>query len=568
MKKILLSAALVAVLAAGGFLGYLAYARLGGASNALRYIPARESKDERWGLVDMKGKFLVANEWKDQPSLPSDGIVRVPGKEGYEYYTVEAKPRQVGEAFDQASDFSEGLAAVVRKGGPISLLSTKGEVISVLKELNGEPVERLAAFHGGLAPYENGEGLWGFVNTKGEAVIPAKYRSVGYFHDKVAVVVEVDKDAEGAETEAYAVIDEKGERRFPAKSDVALGSLVTGGLVAFLSEREWGFLNMTGEKAIKPTAKFRSVTPFNGGYAAFSDGDGWGIIDTAGEVVLRPKYGSAIYVGGLVMVSDRGKTGFVNLDGEEIIRTQYEAGLPFFGSTTWVKDGRKFILIDKAGALVTKNDFYQVASLDRVRNHVLGWETPFDDGQTVRSDYVDVARAVDAAFKEITQQRINGISAATGVTDEAMKVLEVAPGDLPTNSAQVESALKQVAPGVDLKLGVEFSGNVQRALGRPRNAYYGDTYVEVTGYEPDSQVRAAAVVAAFSLSGKARGKGRLFADAVKEKLLAAGYEQTADTERRLAFAFKNTAEGEPAEPAIVSISDSRVVVGLRLRAAQ
>lgn len=566
MKKVLLGSIVAAIVAAAAAGAYWFVSRGGGDGVVYRltYVPAKEGKNDRWGMLGMDGEFLVANEWKEEPSLPVDGIVRVPGKEGFEFYTAERKPKQIGGTYYRASLFSEGVAAVVQPGGTIAWIDTNGNEVLGLKDTDGQPVERVAALRNGLAPYQNAEGKWGYLDKAGQPVIPAKYAKVGYFDGGHAVVAESLDKNEGTVEVRYDVIDARGERVFSAPADATLRFELSNGRVAYVSEGDVGFLDLTGEKAIKATSKFHEVLPFFQGYASFGDGEDWGVIDRQGEVVLRNKFEWAFYAGGLVMVTDRGKRGFVNLDGEEIIRPQYDQALPFFGATTFVKEGRKYLLIDKKGVLVTKNDYANLAGLDRILTKVLGWSLPADKDEYVESDFVDFDTAVAAAFKELTPGRINGVTLQTRVTDAAMAALEADPKKLPTYGSRIELPWKQVSPYVSVRNGVSFTGDVQRSLYRPRNAYYGDTYKEFVGYEPDEGVTAVAVGAEFDLSGKAMGKGELLADALKNKLTGLGYTVTADSGDELVFSYPGAPADQPS-PARIKVSPSWVAMLVRLR---
>jgi hypothetical protein len=129
--------------------------------------------------------------------------------------------------------------------------------------------------------YENSK--WGFIDTAGKVVIPARYSRVDGFSEGLA----------------------------PVKVG---GTHAAGGL--------WGFVDRTGKEVIPP--QFEWARPFRGGLAPVQAGDKWGFVDPAGKLVVLPRFESVErFSEGLAAVREGGLWGFIGPDGKYLIRPQY-----------------------------------------------------------------------------------------------------------------------------------------------------------------------------------------------------------------------------------------------------
>ena len=281
-------------------------------SNGLAVI--YDGKERQYHFIDVKNTRLRTDpesfKTKDVFGFNLGGfvdhlfLVEVKGKWGY--MNDEGK-MAIPAIYDEGSNFNGGYANV-KKGGTIVLIDTDGKETAV-----STPVVDVKEFSEGLAPIETKGKKFGFVNTKGEVVIPANFLAVGYFKNGLAWAKTMDEklgyiDQEGnwvikPEFEAgkefdpvsgLARVKKDGKWSYISKSgellnvdadsfgdfSEGLADAKKGGLV--------GFVNKEGEWVIKP--QFEAVRDFHNGYAAARLAGKWGIIDKKGKWVIEAKY--------------------------------------------------------------------------------------------------------------------------------------------------------------------------------------------------------------------------------------------------------------------------------------
>lgn len=149
---------------------------------------------------------------------------------------------------------------------------------------------------GKLIPFEDGD-FMGYKNSKGEIVIPAKYRMAEKF-SKYGIAAVVDDNS-------WAYIDTKGNVLIRPCSWDNFPDEFCNGLARFKKDEMFGFFNQKAEIVIPN--KYSYCSRFSNGLAAFCDGckkqyigeydfykgGKWGYMDTKGLIVIVPIYEEA-----------------------------------------------------------------------------------------------------------------------------------------------------------------------------------------------------------------------------------------------------------------------------------
>lgn len=217
---------------------------------------------------------------------------------------------------------------------------------------------------------------FGFIDTSGALVIPARYGQVMPFKHGVTSV----RLFGGQE---WFLINTRGERLGNQGFSEML--TFTDGLAAFRDKGKTGYVDTAGNIVIQPTLSwggpffngrapitltlgyafidksgaiaikgpFQDTNPFSGGYALVKVKGMRGIIDTTGKWVIPPKYWAlGPYSEGRASVQINRKWGYFDESGSIVIQPKYEFAATFkFGCTTVTLSG-KTGLIDRSGTVV------------------------------------------------------------------------------------------------------------------------------------------------------------------------------------------------------------------------
>ena len=111
---------------------------------------------------------------------------------------------------------------------------------------------------------------------------------------------------------------------------------------------KWGFINNTGDVAIKPI--YDAAGNFSDGLAAVMVGRVWGFIDKSGNMAIDPKF---VLVGAFgddlapIRVGD--KWGYIDKTGATKIEPRFEMAGPFTGGVAQAMFGTQKGYIDKTG---------------------------------------------------------------------------------------------------------------------------------------------------------------------------------------------------------------------------
>lgn len=175
---------------------------------------AAVSKEGKWGFIDKNGREVVPFQY-DWAYNYSEGYAAVckNGKWGYIDNTgKEVIPIQ----YDGAGTFSEGIAFVLGNNLYIAIDKNGEEVFTS----NYTKEDNIYPFKNGLAlvmKWDGGGYLMGFVNTKGEEVIPCIYNGINNFSEGLSLARQDIYYKKGDKVEwerKYGFIDAEGKSTF------------------------------------------------------------------------------------------------------------------------------------------------------------------------------------------------------------------------------------------------------------------------------------------------------------------------------------------------------------------
>ena len=512
----------------------------GSYESKVEYIPFKSDKDNHWGLISPEGKVLFDDEFEECPTVVMNGRFFVEGKDGYELYAAEEKPKQVGgNVWKEVCDFTADVTPAVEKGKPIVLINRDGEVVKDMSRLNGKVVEKMQQFSEGYAVYKTTEGHYGLADTSGEAVIDAKYISLNAVSD--GKLVGIDKKYEAAykageqEKMKYAVLDTKGNvlAEIDGKKIKEVNGFYTDGLMEATVEKGEktcaGLLDEKGEWVVEPSAKVRHIGQAKGKNFVFTDDDHkCGVMNFDGEVVVRAKYDGIIMLEeGIFAVydSDKGSNEswwLIDADGEKIGNEK------FHGFYAYGLGGSKYAIVeedeDNYRFLGTDGEYLELEKgLDicAVRHNTAGF--------AVESDYVDMDGL--AAAIGITREGVDGLN--LGMSAEAAirqgnakdSTISTDPEDY---AYRTEFSYTKDLGAASMPINIHFDERAGEAVTRTvTENYYGYTFSheETVGYRFSATAKVNGVSGGIETSSdKLKGKGKSLYKAVAARLKALGKE--------------------------------------------
>lgn len=266
----------------------------------INYMPVQLQGSNKWSILDVNtGKLVVKDAYTQTPSAVVNDMYYVMNDDGtFNYYNIKNPKIPVNkEVYGSVTGFSEdGLAVASKRGEALCVIDKNCEVV---KELPKE-VNQCSMFSRGMAMYQNDMGMWGYINTKGDTVISARYNVANPFvNEDLAIVVEPDLDNDS--TASYSVINMKGEVQFnvDAKEFGMIQPSFIDGVLPLMKGDSIVCLNKKGEEVPSPNENYkvvekagyksfaRSVT---GNFFVLNKDNKMGVVDPDNKVLVPAKF--------------------------------------------------------------------------------------------------------------------------------------------------------------------------------------------------------------------------------------------------------------------------------------
>lgn len=282
---------------------------------------AVQSYSSFWGFINTKGVLVVPMIYDEEEDF-KNGKTKVlfngktlffdkTGREVIENETITERTTSVNIYEDRVSSYAGGPISVKFKG-KWGLLDTSNKAITAFK------YDKALYINSDLVAEVTMNGKKGYINIKGEEVIPPIYESLELFNAKLRIAILNGKSG---------LYERNGKLVLPVIYD-EISKISYGGWDAQIFKikvnDKFGWVDSTGTEILPPI--YENVNYFrNGLFPVKLDGK-WGVIEKNGNVVINFKY-DLIYsfekvdIYGM-KVGD--KFGFLNSVGEEIIAPIYD----------------------------------------------------------------------------------------------------------------------------------------------------------------------------------------------------------------------------------------------------
>lgn len=315
-------------------------------------IPVAQSG--RYGYVNSKGEYVI-NPQFDEATMFREGIARVKKDGKYGYIRKDGNYLCLPTYVD-ATIFREGIAWVVEEKGAPTAIDTEGKRLFTLQEAYSVSCysEGLARF--GQRNCENGKILSGYLDKRGNVVIPPVYTSAGAFGQGLAAV---SKD-----WSPHGYINPKGEVKINYQFVSAGRFDKQGRAIVGQEDKEmrYGVIDKQGKFVIRP-----QFALLHGGGDRYriklERGSDYGYCDAKGKLVINPQFEDASPFGDsdLAPVQVGEMYGYIDKKGAIKISPQFEGAASFFSDCAPVFSGDKIGLINRKGEYVANPQFNGLA---------------------------------------------------------------------------------------------------------------------------------------------------------------------------------------------------------------
>lgn len=321
-------------------------------------LPFSVSIDDKDGFMDSNCHMVVPARYDEALDF-SEGLaaVKIGEKWGYIDQTgVLVIPAQFANAFY----FSDGLASVrLDERSPLEgFIDKTGKV--VIQPQFGMPL----LFSEGLVEgYGEKDGILniplGYMDKNGKYTIRLHEPGMEIeflirFSEGLARVSMRARHPDGSVGPGmWGYIDHTG--KWVIRRSFALSDDFHEGLAAVAREDGiWGYIDKTGQFAITP--RFESANEFSEGLAAVRIGGRWGWINSSGQMVIAPKFEEVgdFHSGMALIVHNRNLVGYVNTKGEIVVPPELNYGSDFSDGVAAIHDGSSYGLIDTTGKVLCR----------------------------------------------------------------------------------------------------------------------------------------------------------------------------------------------------------------------
>lgn len=307
------------------------------ANNSLPFTAAVK-ENGMWGAVNAAGKVVIpisydrlglslrdADEQAEDLTSEEgrDDLIEAE-KGGLRGFFTRSGKEVIPISYESRSIWKEGALAVRGRDKKISFYKKDGSLIS------GAAYDQVSDFENGMAIVKRGA-TYGYLSLNGREVKPV-YQEARFFEDGLAAVKEKGR---------WGVIDMTGRYVVsPIYKDT--GAAFQEGRLAVKNQKNlWGYIDREGQEIIAPA--YKAVSPaFSEGYAAVQDESKlWGFIDTEGRVTAKPQFKAVLtpFAEGLAAVKTIDGNGYARPDGTIAFMADYDQLFPFEDGLAEIREG-------------------------------------------------------------------------------------------------------------------------------------------------------------------------------------------------------------------------------------
>lgn len=325
-------------------------------SYSISHIPVKVKGDDDYSFVNLNtGEINFSDEYARRPSVIKDGVFYSKDKEGKLTYhrltdlTGENVENNIvdlpGGPYINGGLFNDGVAIVLESNEFPKVIDQNGEI--VFEVSNDDGISALNSFcSDGRIMFRSSEnGLVGFLNKKGEKVIPGQFTYVSAFNKGFAKGIRINDNKR-----EIVVINTDGDLVMSYDDDGYVGESLGDNFIAQVKEDKFALIDSEKEVVTSFEKKFDNVSVLGNNLMYKVDGK-WGILSESGKKIIRAKYDYITHLdskGDLFVATKDDKNEFQVFDskGEKLFSDDGDA-IGLSNDNFLVKDGSYWTIKSK-----------------------------------------------------------------------------------------------------------------------------------------------------------------------------------------------------------------------------
>lgn len=319
----------------------------------IKYLAVQVDKGDAWSIINGDGEIIVKEEYgaDNRISQIFGDLFWVKSGDKYQLFNVNSPKKPVSDEWDYATMFYSDRALVANAGEPIKIIDEDGKIVTTLSKDIVEVKRRISS---GFA-FKRSDGTYGWADKNGKIIKEGLCEYPNLVEGGDIVVVRTKKDSN-----RYDIYDAKGNKTGSFAADEVITSGY--GYISIERNEKQIIIDKNAETVVESKKYAYICPPIFDKCVTISEERDFGLIDLNGEVLIRPKYGFLRPIfNGLYTASKEDEYGVIDINDETIVDFEYD-DITRIGDNLLAEDGGAWIVIDRKGNRIGKQEFYQYAS--------------------------------------------------------------------------------------------------------------------------------------------------------------------------------------------------------------
>lgn len=317
-------------------------------------LPCQPEEGDGWGLLATDGSVLVpAGTYPQPPTAVVGGMFTLPDSAGgYLLYSIDRPAEPVSQRrFARIGHFFEDVTlAQETPQSPVSIIDRQGRTLFSTAQYPQYDICLAHNFSEGRALVATSQGKYGYMDTRGNMVVPPVYDMAYDFSEGLALVGITNQQGQTG----YQLIRPDGTTALPIRLNrCLLDTRFAHGRLMYkdLATGQCCYLDTHGMTACCLPADAVEAYPYEHGMALYQTATGTGAADREGRILIPACYEQAHMAGNdRIALKNNGRWALADSRGELLCGFDYDTLGHYYDHRLAVarKDGR-YLLVDRQG---------------------------------------------------------------------------------------------------------------------------------------------------------------------------------------------------------------------------